>query len=377
VLLFALLLLNLWPAGCLVAAAAGEPVEYMIYQYPDVALVVKVDLPEAEFSMRVLGPDSVLLAEAGIPGRRLGPVFQYLAPPDLPRQLMIEVTPDRPLPRSAIEMQVIQLESEDPNARNLASAYRLLSDGAATARGGDANTWVVKAYSLSNAAEKFAALGMEQMRLWSEYSAAHLVLFRLGDRLTAMEMVRDIQQAAVRAGFARVELAALAVEGEALIQLLGDGGPAETGDEEHALGVFARVADLAGQQELVGLQARALYYAGLTLERQGRSEEALEKYSAALDVGSGSGDPDLLSQMRNASASLQESMGRTGGAIEMLDQLTADLGGGEEDATAMELAKGLYEKGRLLNAPDGRGVRPGWNSPGRCTPWAMRRAPPF
>ena len=48
-------------------AAAESPVaEYMIYQYPDVALVVKVDVPEAEFSMRAWGPDSELLAEAGI-----------------------------------------------------------------------------------------------------------------------------------------------------------------------------------------------------------------------------------------------------------------------------------------------------------------------
>jgi CHAT domain-containing protein len=349
-LLFTLLMLNVTPAGGLLAQAAGDPAEYMIYQYPEVALVVKVDVPEAEFSLRVLGTDNVLLAEAGLPGRRLGPVFQYLAPPDLPRQLMIEVTPDRPLSRSAIEMQVIQLDSADPNARNLASAYRLLSDGAAAARGSDANTWVVKAYSLSSAAEKFAALGMEEMRLWSEYSAAHLVLFRLGDRLTAMEMMREIQTAAVRAGFARVELAALAVEGEALIQLIGDGRPDATGDEEHALALFARVADLAEQQGLAGMQARALYYAGLTLQRQGRPNKALEKYTAALDVGSGSGDPDLLSQMRNASASLQESMGRTGGAIEMLDQLAADLEGGAEEATALELAEGLYDKGRLLNA---------------------------
>jgi CHAT domain-containing protein/tetratricopeptide (TPR) repeat protein len=350
VLILTLLLLNLAPASCLWAGAAGDPAEYMIYQYPDVALVVKVDVPEAEFSMRVWGPDSELLADAGIPGRRLGPVFQYLAPSDLPRQLMIEVTPARPLPRSTIDMQVIQLESNDPNARNLASAYRLLSDGAAAERGDDANTWVVKAYSLSSAAERFAALGMEEMRLWSEYSAAHLVLYRLGDRVTAMEMAREIQRAAVRAGFARVELAALAFEGEALVQPIDSGDLKAAGGEERTLAVFARVADLAEQQRLAGVQGRALYYAGLELERRGRSEEALEKYSAALDVSAGSGDPDLLSQLRNASASLQESMGRTGGAIEMLDQLAAGLEEGEQDATAFELSEGLYDKGRLLNA---------------------------
>ncbi len=347
--LFALLLQALAPAGVLAAGAAGEPAEYMIYQYPDVALVVKIDVPETEFSMRVLGPDDALLAEAGIAGRRLGPVFQYLAPPDLPRQLMIEVTPARPLPRSAIGMQMIQLESGDPNARNLASAYRLLSDGAAAASGSDANTWVVKAYSLSSAAEEFAALGMEEMRLWSQYSTVLIVLHRLGDRITAMEMAREIQTAAVRAGFARVELAALAVEGEALFQLFDRGNGEPTGDEAQALAVFARIADRAEKQRLFGVQARALYRSGLVLERVGRSNEALEMYSSALEVGAASGDPELLSQVRNASAALQESMGLTGGAIEMLDQLAAELEQGEEGSTALDLAEGLYEKGRLLN----------------------------
>jgi len=351
-LLVTLVLLGLTPPGSGTALCApANTSEYMIYQYPGVALVVKVDVPEAEFSMRVFGPDDALLVEAGVPGRRLGPVFQYLGPPDLPRQLMIEITPGRPLPRSDIVMQVIQLEAGDPNSGNLVRAYRQFSAGTDIAHGDDTNTWVVKTYSLRNAAEEFAALGMEEMRLWSEYFAAHLVLHRLGDRLMAMELAQEIQRAAIRAGFGRVELAALVLEGDALLQVMADGGDARSPDfYERAHSVFARIAELAELQQLAGEHGRALYNGGRVLEQQGRGEAALEAYGQALAVSAGAGDPDFLNQVRGASASLQESLGRTAGAIEMLDQVAAELEEGQRDDAQGELAEGLFEKGRLLNS---------------------------
>jgi CHAT domain-containing protein/tetratricopeptide (TPR) repeat protein len=350
-LLFVVLLLSLpKPGGAAGSGAPGDPAEYMFYQYPDVALVVKVDVAEAEFSMRILGPDAALLAEAGVPGRRLGPIFQYLAPDDLPRQLMIEVTPGRPLPRSAIAMQVIQLDFGDPNADALARAYRLFSTGTKTAHGGDANTWVVKTYSLRDAAQNFAALGMEEMRLWSDYFAALLMLHRLGDRLSAVEFAREIQRAAARAGFDRVELAALVLEGDALMELIEGSEPQQSRSYfERARTVFAGIADRAGRQQYAGEQGRALYRMGQVLEREGRPEEALDMYSRAIEVTVSAGAPDLLTQLRNASAALQEALGRTAGAIEMLDQLAAELAEGELGDTALELADGLFDKGRLLN----------------------------
>ena len=45
-----------------------RPAEYMIYQYPAVALVVKIDAPEVSFTSQVFGPEEKLrvLAEDAI-----------------------------------------------------------------------------------------------------------------------------------------------------------------------------------------------------------------------------------------------------------------------------------------------------------------------
>ena len=77
----------LWPPLAFAqapATPAPEPAEYMIYQYPDMTLVVVVDVREAVFSTRITGPEGALVTEAGVPARRVGPVYQYIAPVDTP-----------------------------------------------------------------------------------------------------------------------------------------------------------------------------------------------------------------------------------------------------------------------------------------------------
>lgn len=333
-----------------------RPAEYMVYQYPETVLVIRVDVPEAEFGARVLGPERTLIKSSGVRERRLGPVYHYIDAADLPRQLMIEVTPARPVDRSAIGLEIIQFTAGDRNAATLARAFRLFSIGTETAHSDDTATWATKIYSLRNAADHFAALGREEMRLWSEYFGAHLVLHELEDRLMAVELSREIQQAADRAGFEEVGLAADALEGDALLQILEVGNAkaapvraADAGDFQRAHEVLLEVADRAGALGLSSEQARALYNDGRVFERQGQTRNALERYERALDVMAGTQDLDLLNDVRATAASAYEVLGSTGGALELLDEIAGDLDAEAEDSAARELADRLFEKGRLLN----------------------------
>ena len=221
--------------ACLVAPSPGRsasdetvtaerPAEYMIYQYPDTSLVLKLDVAEAEFNVQTFGPESALLKSSAVPGRRIGPVFQHIDSSSRARQLMIEVRPGRPVQRSAIRLEVLQFAAGDRNMADQLRAYQLFSVGTELARASDASTWASKAYSLQNAAGVFAALGMEEMRLWSEYFAAHLVLYRLNDPLMALELAGPVQAGANRAGYPQPELAARMLEAEAVLQLAAESG---------------------------------------------------------------------------------------------------------------------------------------------------------
>jgi len=348
--------------ACLAAPAAGRPAsdetvtadrpaEYMIYQYPDTTLVLKLDVAEAEFNVQTFGPESALLRSSGVSGRRIGPVFQYIDSSSRPRQLMIEVRPQRPVRRSAIRLEVLQFASGDRNAANQLRAYQLYSVGTEAARASDASTWASKAYSLQNAAGVFAALGMEEMRLWSEYFAAHLVLHQLNDPLMALELAGPVQAGANRAGYLQPELAARMLQAEAVLRLAADSGgrSAET-YRVRAHELLAEVVTLAQQSGLEAEHGRALYQDGRVHELQGDAERALVQYSAAVTVTEGAGDAELLNEIRAAAAALYEDQGRASGAIAMLDDIAGDLASAEKENADLELALQLFEKGRLLNS---------------------------
>lgn len=330
-------------------ASVARPAEYMIYQYPRVSLVVVIDARETEFDTRIKGPEGVLVNEAAIAARRIGPVYQFVDAVDIPRQLMIEVNPAQPVERSRISMELLQLPESDRNARALSRAYRFLAHGMKRVYTDTTATWTERAYSLRNAANAFAAMGMEEMRLWSEYYAAHLILHEIGDVLLSLERAQALQTAAARAGFEAIGLAAATLEAEALM-MAGEKSVAEQsfGRYDAAHGAWERVIRMAEEQGFQAEHGRALYRDGIAWERQGQLDRAIGRYEQALEVTASAADPDLLNQVRATAAAAYESRGSTSGAISLLDDIAGDLSGGEESA-AQELARNLHEKGRLLN----------------------------
>jgi tetratricopeptide (TPR) repeat protein len=327
-------------------ASPTRPAEYMIYQYSDVSLLVKIDAPETEFESKIYGPEDALLTESGLPGGRMGSLYQFIEAVGKPRQLMIKVSPGRKVDRSSINMEVIQVSDRDRNSAALAQAYKLLSQGTERVHSNDTTTWAMKTYTLRNAASAFARLGWEEMQLWSEFYAAHLVLHKLNDELMAMERAREVQLAAKRAGFRTIELAALILESDAVMRagLSASGKMANTRFEQ-AHSLLDRIILLADQQGYRSEQARALYSDGLAYEQQDRLDDAVRQYQRALDVSLSVDDSELTNEIRSTAATAYETLGSTAGAIEMLDDIGSELDRGAEQ----ELADNLYEKGRLLN----------------------------
>ena len=333
--------LSAWPAQS-GEVSEENPAEYMIYQYPDVSLVVKIDAPEAEFTSTIIGTEGALVASSGIPAARIGPLYQYIPSVETPRQLMIKISPARKLDRSRIKLELIQLSGRDRNSPAYVRAYQLFTNGTSLTHSNDTTTWSMKIYTLRNAAEAFASMGWEEMRLWSEYYAAHLILHKLGDELMAMEFAQEIRKAAGRAGFSTIELAALILEGESLM----NAGQLENSRLEQAHAVLDRIVLLARQEGFHSEQARALFNDGLAYQQQGMLEEAVGQFQKALDVSLSSDDPDLVNEIRSTAANAYETQGSTSGAIEMLDDIGGDL---NRDA-GQEFTDNLFEKGRILNA---------------------------
>ncbi len=324
-LLLALLSVFFTPAPVFAAppdeVSPDKPAEYMIYQYPGVALLIRIDAAGIEFESRVLGPEQSLVMASRIPGRRLGPVYQLIEAVEEPRQLIIQVRPQEPSRRSRISMELVQLTGKDRDSTAQLKAFRLLSLASESTQANDTATWAMKIYTLKRAAQAFESLGREELRLWSEYYAAHLVLFKLHDNPSAMEFASQVEIAAHKAGMGIVELAALQLEGAALLESTAAGSgqkAAATFDEVHR--IYQRAATMANGLGLQLERSRAIFNDGLAWEQQENLARALEQYELALSIAVSEGNAELENLARNKAAFVYEMQGSLAGAIEMLDR---------------------------------------------------------
>ena len=323
-----------------------KPAEYMIYQYPGVALLIRIDAAGIEFESRVLGPERSLLMASRIPGRRLGPVYQLIEAVEESRQLIIQVWPQEFSQRSRISMEIVQLNGKDRNSTAQLTAFRLLSLAAESTQANDTATWAMKIYSLKSAAQAFESLGREELRLWSEYYAAHLVLFKLHDNPSTMEFASQVEIAAHQAGMGIVELAALQLQGSALLQTVtaSSGQKAAVSyDEVHR--IYLRAATMADDLGLQLERSRVIFNNGLAWEQQENLARAIEQYELALRIAVSERNAVLENLARNKLAFVYELQGSLSGAIEILHQ-AGDASGDESES--LRRAKSLFEKGRLL-----------------------------
>lgn len=333
-----------------VEVSPEKPAEYMIYQYPGVALLIRIEAAGIEFESRVLGPEQSLVMASRIPGRRLGPVYQLIEAVGEPRQLIVQVRPQETSQRSQISMELVQLSGKDRNSAAQLEAFRLLSLAVESTQANDTTTWAMKIYTLKRAAQAFETLGWEELRLWSEYYAAHLVFFKLHDSLSTMEFARQVESAAHKAGIVIVELAALQLQGAALMEsAAASSGQNAAASIDEAHRIYQRAATMADDLGLPLERSRAIFNDGLAWEKQENLARAIEQYELALRIAKSEGNAELENLARNKVAFVYEMQGSFSGAIDMLDQ-TGDEGrdkGGDE-SESLRQAKSLFEKGRLL-----------------------------
>ena len=325
-----------------------KPAEYMIYQYPGVAMLIRIDAVETEFEARVYGTERALIKASRVPSRRIGPVYQLIEAIDTARQLIVEVIPSGHTDRSRISMELVQLPQDERSSLMQSEAFRLMSRAMDSTSANDSTTWAMKVYALKSAAYAFEQLGWEELRLWSEYYAAHLTFYKLHDELSAIELAREVQIAARRAGFGVIEMATLQLEGTALLNAAMS-GPGQSAEDRYSEThrVLERVSVLADDLGFQSERGLALFSDGMAWEQQEDLTQALKQYRRALEIANSAGDTELSNEIRNKAAFAYEAQGSVSGAIEMLDQIGSEL---SEDSAALELAESLYEKGRILNS---------------------------
>ncbi len=315
-------------------------------QAAEEALLIRIDAFEAEFESTIKGEDAEELLRSGIPDSRIVPVFQYVQPAAKARQLGIQVVSSTQTSRSRFELQLTRLAVWDERSNAISQAYQMLSYGMQDTPVDSAANWTVKINSLTNAAGLFRQYGMNEMRLWSLYLAAHLVHHRLHDYSMAYRMGREIIAELNVARLPEIELAAWQLQGAALIGLKQmDALPVTEQNPDPVQSALRYTAQLAESMGALQTQAEALYTSGLEYAADGRYPEALQQFQGAVRIADSVADTDLSKRSRESLVQVHDIQGDAPASGEVLQQIGSQLsgqGGGDE------LALNLLAQGRLL-----------------------------
>ena len=197
--------------------------EYFAHQYKGEALLIRINGFESEFESAVFAPGGASIMVSRLAHSRMTPLFQFIEAPERERQLDIVISSRLYSDRAGFDLGLTRLPVHDDRSATLAWAYQLLSFGLQADNLNSAPDWTVKIGSLLTAGNTFDDYGMEELRLWSLYFAAHLVHFQLHDHNTVLEFTDQILARTRGSRFSGIGHAALQLQSLAMIELKATG----------------------------------------------------------------------------------------------------------------------------------------------------------
>jgi tetratricopeptide (TPR) repeat protein len=332
------------------AAEQGGPPplvnEYFVRQGMGELLFIRVNSYEAQSNARVLDRDGVVLLSSSLPGTRVAPLFLYVDDAPEERQIDIEVSSPSHTNRTRIELGVSRLVVRDERTSRLAQAYQYLAYGMETLEEDSAPNWTVKINAMMAAAEVFEAFGMEELRLWSRFYAAHFVHHKLNDANAALGLLEETLGQISSGRHRDIALALLRLRGDIVVSMREAAmlPPRASGADpvQTALEDLARAAGVLGQQFE---RARAEYLRGADLAARSAWSGALSQLDLALDIAVAIEAGELVTQIREDMVRIHDEQGNLSASSEVLQDIESQL---TDEGSGEELALNRLQQGRLL-----------------------------
>ncbi len=321
----------------------GASREYFVRQRADDPLVIRVNPFEAEFTVQVTGPNGELLGESGIPGNRTQPVFVYIDSVGKERQLDIRVESVWQTRRTRFELEFSRLDIRDDLSTDLARAQQRLAYGHEVLTVDTAANWSVKVNMLMQASRAFQDFGMEELRLWSALSAAHVAWLKLGDSTTALQLNESVLGAAQVAGLETVSLSAVMMRGEILAAMAESMSAADRIRDESQT-VLAAAGEFARRLDYRYEQAYSEFLRGKELAGRERGDEALVRFGSALEIALDLQAMTLATEIRERMVEIHERHGDRLASEAVLGDVVSQLASeGAQD----ELVRSLLQQAAL------------------------------
>jgi len=323
----------------------NEPVGFQLDQSDQPILLIRVEGYETAFESRVLAGDGQELSVARLPYLRAGLVFHVLEldPDDGP--LTVSINPVHVTSNSLINIRIFALTGESRRDAARTRAFESYTQAIQSTDDESPETWTERVAYLRSAAAGFERSGDLEEELWANFLEAYFHYFPLADYQAAIAQAQQVQGRARHTGHRLIELMALQLEGQALIERQHEDAPgAARVKQVQAQTVLEQAAILAGELDMSFEQAWAVNTRGMGYYYQDQYAQAEGHYREALEISQSLGDEYLHRMISGNLALVRERLGDLGGALSTLQDINRQL---EISGSRGELAHNWSELGRL------------------------------
>lgn len=308
-------------------------------------ILIQVNGFEVEFESRAIDAEGRILNEARLPYLRSGQVFQLLDPKPAEAQIEVRITALHLTKNASISIEVFQLAGNGRADQWVETAYRLYSNSIQSTDSEELGLWRTRVNELQQAANLFRRAGLEKQALWSEFLSAYFTYFPVAEFQAATELAHAIELSAREARLTELELMAMQLQGQAMIEQDASDTPAiAVAKLKKAQQSLRQSVERADQLGMRFEQAWAINNRGIAYFYQDLLDEALEQYQQVLAIALELQD-DYLANLANGNiAMMNERLGDYQAAMDALLAIRQDL---EGSGSPVERALNLADIGRL------------------------------
>lgn len=330
-----------------VPISANSPVTLAFETGDSGSLLIQVTGFEVEFESRILDAHGQILNAARLPYIRTGPVYQLLEANQVSGEGEVKVSAIHLTKNAVVSIKVFRLPSGGRVNRLVEQAYRLYSNSVQSTNSEAVDLWRQRVNELHQAADLFRKTGLEEKALWSEYLGAYFTYFPVSEHQSASDLAHAVQVSASDTGLEELELMALQLQGQVMIERGASDAPATAAVKlKKAQQLLRKSAERADQLGMRFEQAWAVNNRGVAYFYQDLLDEALEQYQQVLAIALELQDDYLANLAHGNIAMVNERLGDYQAALGALLAIRQDL---EASGPPVERALNLADIGRLYS----------------------------
>ena len=295
---------------------------FELFQPAGVPILIRASGYEVEFELTTSIVGTKESYSTRTPYMRLGPQFQLLDKKSTNTTIRITVTAINFTRNAHVSVEAYSLSETDQVNRNQVHAYDLISDALASTQSQSTDLWESNVRKLREASQILERLDQIETRMWVDCYVSYFTYFPLYQYDEAIAKSEILENEAHKLGLVEIELLALQIQGQALIERNSKDSEAKARQKLlDAQSVFDHAIELAEKEGLYFEVAWLINNKGLGFHYADDFSNALAEYTRSKLAAANLSERFLFSLTDKNIVNIQSELDNPTEALERLERI--------------------------------------------------------